>query len=263
MATGTGIALPEVLRGEDAKAWFKRFEVCAAANGWNDGQKLCRVPTLLQGRAWAVYDSLTEEETDTYAHLKDALLQQLCPDTDEERSIARGELSRRQLKEDQDSIDELARDIEKLLDKASPGLPDDVKKTELRFHLINALPERVSFQLKLLPKGNYRQTIAKAKELWLMYSRVDKREQTNQLSTEPGQGRLDKLEEAVHQVSEQMAMFGRQLRGSSRSPSNRRQRDVECYRCGRRGHIARNCWHQENYQGNTLTRRARGAPHQY
>ena len=88
-------------------------------------------PTLLQGRAWAVYDSLTEEETDTYAHLKDALLQQLCPDTDEERSIARGELSRRQLKEGQESIDELARDIEKLLDKASPGLPDDVKKTEL------------------------------------------------------------------------------------------------------------------------------------
>ena len=90
MATGTGIALPEVLRGEDAKAWFKRFEVCAAANGWNDGQKLRRVPTLLQGCTWAVYGSLTEEETDTYAHLKDALLQQLCPDTDEERSIARG-----------------------------------------------------------------------------------------------------------------------------------------------------------------------------
>ena len=154
-----------------------------------------------------------------------------------------GKLSRRQLKEGQESIDELARDIEKLLD----NLPDDVKKTELRFHLINALPEWVSFQLKLLPKGNYREIIAKAKELWLMYSHADKREQTNQLSTEPGQGRLDKLEEAVQQVSEQMAMFGRQLRGSSRSPSNRRQRDVECYCCGRRGCIVRNCWHQENY----------------
>ena len=92
MASGTGIALPEVLRGEDAKSWFKHFEVCAGANGWNNKKKLRRVPTLLQGRAWAVYDSLTDEDTDTYAHLKEALLQQLCLDTDEERLIARDKL---------------------------------------------------------------------------------------------------------------------------------------------------------------------------
>lgn len=263
MASGTGIALPEVLRGEDAKSWFKRFEVCAGANGWNDEKKLRRVPTLLQGRAWAVYDSLTDEETDTYAHLKEALLQQLCPDTDEERLIARDELSRRKLKEGQESIDELARDIEQLLERASPDLPEAVKKTELRFHLINALPESVSFQLKLSPKVSYRETIAKAKELWLMYSRKDKMEQANQLGTIPGCGRLDKIEEALQQVTEQMAMMGRQMRGAPRIPSYRRPRGpVECYCCGRRGHIARNCWHQENYQGSTSPRRAQGAPRQ-
>ena len=54
MVSGTGIALPEVLRGEDAKSWFKRFKVCARANRLNNEKKLCRVPTLLQGRAWAV-----------------------------------------------------------------------------------------------------------------------------------------------------------------------------------------------------------------
>ena len=263
MASGTGIALPEVLRGEDAKSWFKRFEVCAGANGWNDEKKLRRVPTLLQGRAWAVYDSLMEEETDTYAHLKEALLQQLCPDTDEERLVARDELSRRRLREGQESIDELARDIEKLLEKASPDLPDAVKKTELRFHLINALPERVSFQLKLSPKGSYRETIAKAKELWLIYSRKDKIEQTNQLDTTCGNKRLDKMEEALQQITEQMAVMGRQQRVAPRNPSYKRPRGpVECYRCGRRGHIARNCWHQENYQGSTSPCRAQGAPRQ-
>ena len=210
MASGTGIALPEVLRGEDAKSCFKRFEVCTGANGWNNEKKLHRVPTLLQGRAWAVYDFLIEEETDTYAHLKEALLQQLCPDTDEERLVARDELSRRRLRESQESIDELARDTEKLLEKALPDLPDAVKKTELRFHLINALLERVSFQLKLSPKGSYRETIAKAKELWLMYSRKDKIEQTNQLDTTCGNKRLDKMEEALQQITEQMAVMGRQ-----------------------------------------------------
>lgn len=47
--------------------------------------KLQRVPILPQAHAWTVYDSLTDSEMDMYAHLKEALLQQLCSDTDEER----------------------------------------------------------------------------------------------------------------------------------------------------------------------------------
>lgn len=65
MATGVGLALPEPLQDGDARSWFKRFEVCAAANEWNDQKKLLRLPTLLRGRAWAVFDALTEEQTRT------------------------------------------------------------------------------------------------------------------------------------------------------------------------------------------------------
>ena len=74
MATGSGLALPEPLQNEDSRSWFKRFEVCAAANGSDDAKKLLRLPMLLKGHAWAIYDSLAEDNTDTYAHLKDALL---------------------------------------------------------------------------------------------------------------------------------------------------------------------------------------------
>ena len=61
MATGGGLALPEHLQDEDASSWFKRFEVCAAANSWDDAKKLLRLPTLLKGRAWAIFDSLGED----------------------------------------------------------------------------------------------------------------------------------------------------------------------------------------------------------
>ena len=118
------------------KSWFKRFEVCAAANDWNAAKKLLRVPTLLKGRAWAVFDSLTEAETDSYDHLKSAVLAQLAPDSDEERMRARDELSQRRYREGLESVDELARDIEKLLDRAAPGLEGAVRTTELRFYLI-------------------------------------------------------------------------------------------------------------------------------
>ena len=99
MATGGGLALPEPLQDEDSRSWFKHFEVCAAANGWDGAKKLLRLPTLLKGRAWAIYDALDEGDTDTYDHLKGALLRRLSPDTEEDCLAAREQLSRRKLQE--------------------------------------------------------------------------------------------------------------------------------------------------------------------
>ena len=173
METGGGLALPKPLHDEDSRSWFKRFEVCAAANGWDAAKKLLRLPTLLKGHARAIFDFLGEDEIDSYDHLKTALLKWLSPDTEEDRLTAREQLSRRKLHEGRESIDELVRDLERLLDKASPGLPAELRDSELYFHLMNFLPERVAFQLKLLPKGTFVHTIAKARELCLIYSRSD------------------------------------------------------------------------------------------
>ena len=204
MASNVGLALPEPLLDNDAKSWFKRFEVCSAANEWNAAKKLLRLPTLLCGRAWAVFDALSEEQKKSYDSLKTAILERLSPDTDEDRLSARDALSRRQL-HDQESVDELARDIEKLLERASPDLSAEAKVTELRFHFVAALPEKISFQMKLLPKQTYDQTVAKARELWLIFCRQS--ESVNQIESAPKDGRLDRLEEAILQVSEQLAVL--------------------------------------------------------
>ena len=119
------------------------MSVLLLLNEWNDA--LLRTPTLLKGRAWAVFESLSEAEIDTYEHLKTALLARLSPDTAEERLIAREELSHKKFVEGRESNDELARCIERLVDKTSPGLPANVRASELQFHLINALPDRVNF----------------------------------------------------------------------------------------------------------------------
>ena len=83
-----------------------------------------------------------------------------CPQTTISKSFTQGE-----------SIDELARDLEKLLEQASPELPAEIRDSELRFYLINSLPEQVSLQLKLQPKVSYVETIAKARELRLIYDK--------------------------------------------------------------------------------------------
>ena len=99
---------------------------------------------LLRGRAWAIYDLFAEDSTDIYAYLKSALLQFLCPDSKEDRLAGREQLSKGNLQKGREKIDEVAHDLEILLDKASPGLPAEIRDTELCHHLINSLPGRIA-----------------------------------------------------------------------------------------------------------------------
>ena len=105
----------------NAKSWFGQFDVCTAANEWDAAKKLARLPTLLRGCAWAIYESLGETDNASYDALKKAIISRLNPDTDEDHLAAREQLTHRCLQEGIGSLDELARDIETLLDRSSPG----------------------------------------------------------------------------------------------------------------------------------------------
>jgi len=107
-------------------------------------------------------------------------------------------------------LESITRDLEKLLDQASLGLPSATREVELRFHLINSLANYVEFQLKLQPQANYSATTAKVRELQLIYSRNSST--ANYLSsvrTEEG-NRLDKVEQSL-QMTEQLAALSSHL----------------------------------------------------
>ena len=199
-------------------------------------------------------------------------MKRLCPDT-EDRLVAHEKLSRRLLREGE-SIDELACDVEKMLDQTSPVLPGELRESELRFYLINALPEKVSVQLKLQPKCSYEETIARGKELLLIYSRAETLKRVNKVQAKYDQ-RLQKLEETMQLVSEQLTAISVQRANPSTASRCFRcgkqehlarncrahTQQVECFNCGGQGHIAKNCWkRQGNGRGGTPTCRAGHAP---
>ena len=162
------------------------------------------------------------------------------PDTDEHWLATRGQLSHRRLREGVESIDELARDLDNLIDQASPGLPTETHEVELPFHLINSLPYNVAFQLKLQPQANYSTTIAKARELHLVYSRNSSTNPLNFIRTEE-KNCLDKVEQSLLQMTEQLAALSSHLTKSTQPPR-------QCFSCGRPGYLARNCYSRRTTQ---------------
>ena len=68
-STGGGIALPEPSQEDNTKPWFKWFEVCCTANGWNEVQQFLCLPMLLKGCAWVTFEALDENHTRTNASL--------------------------------------------------------------------------------------------------------------------------------------------------------------------------------------------------
>ena len=108
MATRDRVCLHEHLDDGDARTWFKRYELCATANEWNQAKKPLRLPALFKGQAWAIFESLGEDDKDTYVHLKEAMMERLNLDKDENHMVACEQLMLRRFSEECESVDEFA-----------------------------------------------------------------------------------------------------------------------------------------------------------
>ena len=98
-------------------------------------RNLCDCQRYSRGWARAIYESLGEADNEPCDTLKGAIISRQNMDTNEDRLAAHEQLSRRCYRERGESIDELARDIKKLLNWLSPGLPAEVHDSELRFQV--------------------------------------------------------------------------------------------------------------------------------
>ena len=144
-----------------------------------------------------------------------------------------------------------------------------MRDTELRFHLINSLPEKIALQLKLLPKKPFTETISKVRELCLIYSRADTAKNVNHVENTVTTNRLDRMEATLQNVTEQLMALNTQRRGviqchnfgkQGHVARNCRTRRVPivptCFNCGKTGHLARDSWNQRNGRGSILTQQA-------
>ena len=67
------VSLPKPFASGDAHDWFKRFDICCRANGWNAATKALKLPTRLEGEALTVWSDLEEEHSPIMIQLKKKL----------------------------------------------------------------------------------------------------------------------------------------------------------------------------------------------
>ena len=139
-----GVALPNKFDDGDVVSWLDSFDVCAAANNWNDDARLRRLPTLLVGRAFAVFQRLGDQQKDTLAHLRESLIAAFLPE--EQRGARYSEFDSCTLK-DGEAVEVFAHRLESLLRQALPDLGGDNRDAVLKQRFIRGMTPSIRLRL--------------------------------------------------------------------------------------------------------------------
>ena len=58
----------------DIEFWLRKYELCSEANEWKEDIMLKRLPTLLCGKAFAVFERLEGEQKASFKNVREALV---------------------------------------------------------------------------------------------------------------------------------------------------------------------------------------------
>lgn len=141
MATGH-VSVPKPLCEGDAREWFQRFEICCAANQWNNEKKALKLPTLLEGEALAVWLELSTEQRTDYAVAKEHLITKMAPT----EFVSLEEFHSRKMQPGEAIVLYLY-DLKRLLQQAMPELKANAHKSLLLHQFLSGLPPSISRQL--------------------------------------------------------------------------------------------------------------------
>ena len=265
------IMLPEPFNGETPwDEWIIHFGNIADVNKWDAGQKLQWLKLRLTGRAQKAFQRLPEASRASFDLAKKALTERFEPES--RKTQYQAEFQARKKKPSEGWAD-FADDLQSLVEKAYPTLQHEARELlAINAYLRQLTQPQVAFSVKQKNPGTLDDAVAATLEMESYTESPTNRtgavsilQPENETATVAAIGPVEKLTRMVERLSEQVETLqleasrtrrqpadgGRDRRPKDREsrqePESRRPRqqprafDGECWRCHRRGHIARNC----------------------
>ena len=189
------VSLPKPCANGDVNEWFKRFDICCKANGWNAATSALKLLTLLEGEALAVWLELSEEQQGDYAAAK----KEICTAMMSMEFVSLDGFHRRKLRPGE-PISVFVHELKQLLEHALPGLEKPARDTLLLHQFLASVPDNVSRQLRATGETlKFDAAVTRARLLLA----IDNHGQTAAVSEKPSEVEL--LQEQVALLTEQVA----------------------------------------------------------
>ena len=271
------ISLPNCFSQGNFADWLECFEICAAANAWQEDTMVLKLPTLLEGEALVEWLGIPVKTRADYIATKQALKNALK--TTEFTAFA--EFQSRKLRPGE-TVHMYVHHLKRFLDAAMPELDEDSKNKILFQQFLAGVPDECSHVLRANPDITTIDAAVTRAKLLLTVS-VEKPALSIGAVTDAATcPEVRALQDSVKFLTERMSTLMEKLQDhtiaavqpSASAPvrcyncyrtghisRNCRQprRQPVCYTCNQPGHVARNCQQQGNGLGMT-TSRATGRP---
>ena len=271
------VSLPHPFSDGDPVEWFKRYDICCKANGWDDDARAAKLPTLLEGEALAVWSELSEQDQSTYSTARRRIKEAMAP-------IAFVSLSGFNQRKQQpgEALSVYLHELKRLLDQAMPNLDGATRSQLLCHQFLSGIPAKISRQLRASGEVD---DLEKVLERAKLLTTLDVEEKVAAVSQQTAAVEVQELKDQIALLTDQVAAMRTQTdahqpsRGRPTTPRGppvcyrcqqpghlqrncpyRRPAPI-CYACQQRGHIARNCRLQGNDQG--APNSGRGRPQMY
>ena len=123
--------------------WFKRYDICCKANGWDEDARAAKLPTLLEGEALAVWSELKENQQVDYERARRLIIEKMAP----AGFVSLSNFNQRKLQPGE-VLSVYLHELKRLLNQAIPNL-DAVTQNQLLCHqFLIGLPGKISRQLR-------------------------------------------------------------------------------------------------------------------
>ena len=233
--------------------YIAQFEIVAGMNQWNDEQKGNYLATSLKGSALSLLGNLPSDTRQDYKELVAALESRFGSAHQQElhRSKFKSRLRRRD-----ESLQELAEDLERLARLAYPLVPEEMKDLLAKEQFIDAIldgdtrlrlkqsrPQSLRAALTLAMELESYRLASRQREFQARGVNCDTVEGTSTEKPDRDECRRDDV------LAQVKGLLAEVVSSQGRVQPNQRDWDTrpQCWGCGKRGHIKRNCW---NHGGN-------------